>query len=91
MESIFVHEAKQKENEMEKQVARVLKANNVKMQGSYHLGVDQSGQSSVANDKANTVGMISQARIIEKNEAFAVIEITCSCGKKTQVKCEFGK
>ena len=88
---IFVHEVKQKENEMEKQVGRVLKANNVRMQGSYRLDVDQNGRNSVDTDKINTLGGTSQVRIIEKNETFAVIEITCSCGKKTQVKCEFGK
>ncbi len=33
---------------------------------------------------------VPQAVIVERQPEFAVVEITCSCGKKTHVKCEYG-
>lgn len=32
----------------------------------------------------------AQARIVESNSDYAIIEITCSCGQKSFVQCNYG-
>ena len=35
-------------------------------------------------------GDIEQARVIESNEQYAIIEIICSCGAKSHIQCNYG-
>lgn len=32
-----------------------------------------------------------QARIVSQNDSEAIVEITCPCGQKTQIRCAFGR
>ncbi|MHC4748205.1 MAG: hypothetical protein ACYS18_12960, partial [Planctomycetota bacterium] len=41
------------------------------------------------NQPKSTTSVQPQARILESRPDFAVIEITCSCGKKTNLRCEY--
>ncbi|GAJ11458.1 unnamed protein product, partial [marine sediment metagenome] len=67
---------------MSKTLGHILKSNDVKLEGQLHLNLDQIES---ARGGAN-----SQVRIVENHPEFAVIEITCSCGTKTRLKCEYG-
>lgn len=60
----------------------ILKADQVELQGQFHLDIGQAGPSS---PKLIT----PQARIVENHPEFAVMEITCCCGAKTYLKCEY--
>ena len=72
---------------MGKTLGRILKANNVKLEGQIHLGVDQA---ELSLPKEKITGLATpQVRIVEKHPEFAVIEITCSCGTRTYLKCEY--
>ena len=33
---------------------------------------------------------IQQARIIESNDSYAILELICSCGCKSRVQCNYG-
>lgn len=72
---------------------RVLKSHKVTMAGPYRL---ELGQSCAAVAKAAPGGKPSaavsaspQARVVETNAKFAVLEVTCGCGETTLVKCSF--
>ena len=74
---------------MIKTAGRILKSNDVKLEGRFHLDVAQVGsdlpeQQAVASAKP-------QVRILENNPQYAVIEVTCSCGSKMSIKCEYAK
>jgi hypothetical protein len=36
-----------------------------------------------------TAGVPQQARIIESNAEYAIIEITCACGTKSHIQCNY--
>ncbi len=72
---------------MEKAAGHILKSNNVKLEGRFRLNVDQ-GVPSSANERNVTLAP-SQVCIVENHSEFAVIEVTCSCGVKTRIRCEY--
>ena len=73
---------------MEKTAGRILKAEEVNLQGQYHF--DAGGTSQNPANASKTVSRAPQVRIVENNPEYAIVEITCSCGVKTQVQCDYG-
>ncbi|MFA5239036.1 MAG: hypothetical protein WC476_04920 [Phycisphaerae bacterium] len=72
---------------MEKAARRVLKSNNVKLEGCFRLDVGQVATGS-ANEK-NKASSPARVRIAENHPEFAIIEIICGCGAKTLIRCEY--
>lgn len=71
---------------MDQPVGRVLKAEDVRLQGTYHLNFGQSGGVPAATGNA-AVG--PRVRMIEQHADYAVIEVTCGCGTTSRVRCEY--
>ena len=72
---------------MGKTVGRILRGDDIKVEGTFQLGVMQSG---VGSPPAAVVHSVEPgAFVIETNPEFTIIEVTCSCGTKTSVKCEY--
>ena len=72
---------------MGKTAGHILKANNTKLEGQFHLELAHAGSSpSMKKKPASTT---PTARIVENHPEFAVVEVTCSCGTKTHLKCEY--
>ena len=72
---------------MEKTAGHILKSEEVELQGQFRLDVEQ-----VAPEPAKqklTASATPQVRIVENHSEFAVIEITCSCGTKSYLRCEY--
>jgi len=72
---------------MIKATARILRADSVKVQGRLSLDLTQANAHLPKAKSATSVQ--PQVRILENNPDFAVIEITCSCGTKTNLRCEY--
>ena len=72
---------------MTKSAARILKADDIKLDGRFQLNISQSEPPPLKDESKPFVA--PQARIIDKQAEFAVIEITCSCGIKTHLRCEY--
>ena len=67
----------------------LLKADTIKM--AEQPVVIGPGASAVASAGAAAGGSTAQeARIVESNDEYAVIEIVCGCGGKSFVQCNFG-
>ena len=66
---------------------RILKSDEVKLEGRFLLDAAQAGSDS----SKQQVAAISapQVRIMENHEKYAVIEVICSCGTKTSLRCEY--
>ncbi len=74
---------------MPKTASHILKGEDVKLEGQFHLHVAQ-GESAIQESKQNRTALSApQVRIVQKHPEFALLEITCSCGLKTNVKCEY--
>lgn len=65
----------------------ILKGGNVKIEGQFQLDLEAPTPNSV--EQKNKVHNTAQAKIVETNPEFAVLEITCSCGTKIHVRCEY--
>ena len=68
-------------------MGQILKAIDVKLEGQFQLPIGKTA-SRPAN-KGNLTSAAPKAHIVENTPEFAVIEITCSCGIKTSVKCQY--
>ena len=68
-------------------MGRLLRANQVQFVGPRELRTDPA-----TAPKANAAaGPAAPARvaIVENTPEYALLEITCSCGRTTQVRCEY--
>ncbi len=66
---------------------RILKSDEVKLEGRFLLDAAQAGLDSPKQQVA--ASSVPQVRILENHEQYAVIEIICSCGTRTSLKCEY--
>lgn len=68
---------------------RILKSDDVELvEGQCHL--DLGHPVSSAQHGKNAVTGTAKARILDNNNEYAVVELICSCGRKTIVRCEYG-
>jgi hypothetical protein len=83
---------------MQQTVSRILKSNQIKVDGKMRLDLvnspaasQKSGGSNVNNVNSNNLQTDPQVRIVDSQSSFAVIEITCSCGEKIFLKCQYAQ
>ncbi|MHC4460071.1 MAG: hypothetical protein ACYS6W_14065 [Planctomycetota bacterium] len=72
---------------MAKAAGHILKRSNVKLEGRFHL--DTGEVASAPTKEKNVASAAPQVGIVENQPEFAVMEVTCSCGTKTYVRCEY--
>jgi hypothetical protein len=74
---------------MVKTAGHILKSDDVKFEGCCHLDIG-TGQTAAGQVKrTSTASTAPQVCVVESHAQFAVIEVTCSCGTKTLVRCEY--
>jgi len=71
---------------MERKTGNVLKSSEVELQGSFHLDI---GPVPASPQQTNGAPATPQVHIVENHPDFAVLEITCSCGTKSHIRCEY--
>lgn len=74
---------------MPKLTRRVLKASEVRWQGSFRLDLDP--KAAPGPGASPQVAVPARIRIAENHAQYALVEVTCSCGKTTFVRCEYAK
>ena len=65
----------------------VLKANKVRFEGTCYLGLTPGDGAS--SDKRTGGSVASRIRIAENHTDYAIVEVVCSCGKTTYVRCDY--
>jgi hypothetical protein len=65
----------------------VLKANKVRFEGTFHLGLTPAA--SAGGDKRTGGSVAPRIRIAENHSDYAIVEVLCSCGKTTYVRCDY--
>ena len=66
---------------------RVLKAHQVQSAGSFRLELEPG--TGMPPDATPPQATPARIRIAENHPQFALLEVTCSCGKTTFVRCEY--
>lgn len=76
---------------MKHNIVKVLKKTGTAVKGSVTLptsyGTVSAGQVGVV---APAASVPQEARVIESNSEYAIIEVTCSCGNKMHIQCNYG-
>jgi hypothetical protein len=70
--------------------SRVIKSSDVEVEGRFSLDLGQSFQSGQNNKPAGAPVTAAKVRILENQSEFAVMEVTCCCGRKTIIRCDYG-
>ena len=74
---------------MPKTAGHIIKGDDVKLEGQFRLDVTNM-KSPMGGPKQTAPALVTpQARIAQSQPEFAVIEVTCSCGKRTDLRCEY--
>jgi hypothetical protein len=66
---------------------RILKSGEVDVVGRFSLELGNApppGQNKIPH------AGIAKVRILENQNEYAVMEVTCSCGRKTVIRCDYG-
>ena len=66
---------------------RILKSNDVKLEGQFHLDAAKTGLD-LPKQKIEPSSE-PKVRILENHPEYAIIEVTCSCGSRVSLKCEY--
>lgn len=74
---------------MDETAGHILKSDEVELEGRVQLDVLQSQLNKGGPKGTKEVSAIKQVRILENHPEFAVIEITCCCGERTYLRCEY--
>lgn len=74
---------------MLKTTRRILKAHEVAFRDPFHLDLGPAVLPAGDEPPADVAG--PSVRIAQNHPQYAVIEVTCSCGKTTYIRCEYGE
>ena len=74
---------------------QVIKQNEIEVSGTVRLSPFFGGSAMTSRMPSRMPvgggpGTAQQARIIESNSEYAILEITCSCGCKSHIQCNYG-
>ena len=72
---------------MEKVARGILKGKDVKLEGRFHLKLEQDVTNSTDNKSKNLAP--AQVSIVENHPEFVVLEVICGCGAKNHIRCEY--
>ena len=68
-------------------MGHVLKANRVRLEEPLRLSID--GTETPGRAGSCQSGTQSRVRVAQNNPEFAVLEVTCACGKVIHVRCDY--
>jgi len=68
-------------------MGHVVKAKRIRLDEPLRLSIDGTG--TLAHSGSHRPGMQPRVRVAESNAEFAVLEIMCTCGRVTHVRCEY--
>ncbi len=70
--------------------AHIIKAGRIPVTGKYKLQLGQAAAIDKATPARPRLGQgAASAKVINANASYAMIEVTCPCGEKLQLKCRY--
>ena len=80
---------------MEPRLVKVLKNSQVLVSGTVCLeiagGIAPVRTATATQAAAHSGFAAQEARILESNDEYAIIEVTCECGAKTHIQCNYSR
>jgi hypothetical protein len=72
---------------MTQTTGKILKSSQVSIEGKYQVGFSHANHNSPEN--LNSMPVSPKVKIIENNEGYVVIQVTCSCGQQINLRGEY--
>ena len=69
---------------------RIIKNGQIDIEGRVALDLGNFPSAPGQAGKIPAIPAQAKVRIIENQDQYAVMEVTCSCGKKTIIRCDYG-
>lgn len=69
---------------MPKTIRHILKADEIRLETPLRLSLDPT-----ATPPCEASRSASSVRIVQNHPDYAVIEVTCACGKTTSIRCDY--
>jgi len=74
---------------MSRTSGRIIKSEDIELEGQYLLDIAQLKCTAGEGKKQNAALVTPQVRILETHPEYAVMEVTCSCGTKMSLRCDY--
>jgi hypothetical protein len=68
---------------------RVLKSEHVELEGVYYLDGAQAASSGTEPPQGHPAVTAAGVRILENHREYALVEVTCPCGRKMALRCGY--
>ena len=69
---------------------RILKSQHVIIDGRYHLDVEKTEVAEANPQETKSISAPTQVCVLQNHADYAVLEVTCTCGKRMCLRCEYG-
>ncbi len=76
-----------KDDQMTKTIRHILKADEVNLDAPLRLSLDPAATPSC--QASRSASPASSVRIVQNHPDYAVIEVTCACGRTTSIRCDY--
>ncbi len=76
---------------MHKATGHILKSETFKVGGSRRIDLTPSGRVMSAGNPSSEPPAPAQAHVVERHPQYAVVEVTCACGSKMYVRCDYAR
>lgn len=74
---------------MSRTSGRIIKSEDIELEGQYLLDIAQIKCAAGEDKKQNAASVTPQVRILETHPEYAIMEVTCSCGTKMSLRCDY--
>ena len=71
-------------------LGRILKSKDVILDGQYHLDIKKIEVAGVKPQEEKKPSVPVRVRILENHSEYAVLEVTCVCGTRVCLRCDYG-
>jgi len=71
---------------MHRTARHILKADEVTLEGVYRLSIDRD---TATKDGGMAKPAVPNVRVAQIHPDYAVIEVTCCCGRTSHIRCEY--
>ena len=68
---------------------RILRSEDIILEGQYHLNAGRTKIDRAEPQQRNAASTSAEVCILENHPEYAVLEVTCACGTKMRLRCEY--
>ncbi|HEX41141.1 MAG TPA: hypothetical protein ENN81_03680 [Phycisphaerales bacterium] len=76
---------------MNRATGHILKGKTFEIGGTHRIDLTPSCRAMPAGNSPSEPQVPAQAHVVERHPQYAVVEVTCACGSKMYVRCDYAR